>query len=240
LKDDFLAIAAHELRTPLTALQIEHQGLQNGMATAEPRLQKKLARAMRTAGRMAALVESLMEVGRIVAGKLTLKMERFELVQAIAQVVDTMRSTATNAGCELSLRTTALAIPGVWDRLRVEQVVMNILANAFKYAAGTPVSVSLGQEGDEAVIEIVDHGPGIAEKDLERIFGRFERAAPKRHYGGLGLGLYVSHEIVAAQKGMISARNIEGGGAAFTIRLPIDAARARAADGHNDSSAGAG
>jgi signal transduction histidine kinase len=104
----------------------------------------------------------------------------------------------------------------------VEQVVMNVLANAFKYGAGTPVDVTVARDGDSALIEIVDHGPGIADKDLARIFERFERAAPKRHFGGLGLGLYVSREIVGAQKGMINARNIEGGGAAFTIRLPIE------------------
>jgi signal transduction histidine kinase len=99
---------------------------------------------------------------------------------------------------------------------------MNVLANAFKYGAGAPVDVSLSRDGDEAVIEIADHGPGIGEEDLERIFGRFERAAPRRHYGGLGLGLYVSREIVGALNGMISARNLAGGGAAFMIRLPIE------------------
>jgi signal transduction histidine kinase len=189
--------------------------------TNDPRVLKKLARAVRTADRLSALVELLLDVGRIASGKLTLKPERFDLAQAVTQVVDTLRATAAMAGCDLKLRAPA-PIDGTWDRLRVEQVVMNVLANAFKYGAGTPVEVSVSRDGDSAVIEIADRGPGIAQKDLPRIFERFERASPKRHYGGLGLGLYVSREIVGAQRGMISARNLDGGGAVFTIRLPID------------------
>ncbi|HET6147531.1 MAG TPA: PAS domain-containing sensor histidine kinase [Polyangia bacterium] len=221
LKDDFLAIAAHELRTPLTALQIELQGLQETVKTEDPRILKKLARARHTGNRLAALVESLLDVGRIATGRLTLSLERFDLAQAVVEVVDSLRESAARAGSDLKLGPLPV-IEGRWDRLRVEQVVMNVLANAFKYGAGAPVDVSLSRDGDEAVIEIADHGPGIGEQDLERIFGRFERAAPRRHYGGLGLGLYVSREIVGALNGMISARNLAGGGAAFMIRLPIE------------------
>jgi PAS domain S-box-containing protein len=232
LKDDFLAIAAHELRTPLTALQIEHQSLREMVKTDDPKILKKLERAGRTGDRLAALVESLLDVGRIATGKLTINPERFDLAQALTQVVDSFSATAARAGCDLTLRpppSPSQSFEGWWDRLRVEQVMTNVLANAFKYGAGEPVVVSLTREGDEAVIEIADHGPGIPEDDLERIFGRFERAAPKRHYGGLGLGLYVSREIVRALKGMITAQNLAGGGAAFRIRLPI-ATNAHAAE----------
>jgi signal transduction histidine kinase len=232
LKDEFLAIAAHELRTPLTALQIEHQGLHEKLQTDDPKIQKKLARARRTADRLAALVESLLDVGRIATGKLALRLERFDLVEAVARVVDTLDTTAAQAGCELRFEP-APSIEGSWDRLRVEQVVMNVLANAFKYGAGAPVAVALHREGDEAIIEIADQGIGIDEQDRERIFGRFERAAPMRHYGGLGLGLYVSREIVAVHKGMIQAANRPGGGAVFTIRLPLDLA-----EGAKDSGGG--
>jgi PAS domain S-box-containing protein len=225
LKDDFLAIAAHELRTPLTALQIEHQGLHEKLHTDDPKIQKKLARARRTADRLATLVESLLDVGRIATGKLTLRLERFDLVQAVARVIDTLGATAAQAGCDLTCEP-APSIEGCWDRLRVEQVVMNVVANALKYGAGAPVGVALRREGGEAIIEIADRGAGIAEEDLERIFGRFERAAPKRHYGGLGLGLYLSREIVSAHNGMIHAANRPGGGAVFTIRLPLDLAAA--------------
>src|SRR6185369_9974982 len=108
-----------------------------------------------------------------------------------------------------------------WDRQRIEQVVMSLVGNAFKYGAGQPVAVSVSRDHDHAIIEVADHGPGIAESDLARIFGRFERAASMRHYGGLGLGLYVSREIVEAEGGSITARNRAAGGACFTVRLPI-------------------
>jgi signal transduction histidine kinase len=113
-------------------------------------------------------------------------------------------------------------VMGTWDRPRLQQVLMNLLANAMKYGAGGPVTVTVSTDAGEAVIEVADKGPGIREEDLARIFRRFERAVSVRHYGGLGLGLYVSREIVRAQGGTISARNLASGGACFTVRLPMD------------------
>ncbi len=107
--------------------------------------------------------------------------------------------------------------------------MLNLCANAFKYGAGKPIWLSVAREDDRAVIEVSDAGSGIPERDLERIFGRFERAASQRHYGGLGLGLYVSREIVEAHHGTISARNLPEGGARFTVRLPIEANQGLAA-----------
>jgi signal transduction histidine kinase len=133
-----------------------------------------------------------------------------------------MRETAINAGCEFSCQG-AGPILGRWDRLRIEQVVMNLLSNAFKYGAGHPVALSVSVVDGEAVIEVRDEGPGVPQADLERIFERFERAAPTRDHGGLGLGLYVSRQIASAHAGSIAARNLPGGGAALTMRLPIDA-----------------
>jgi len=139
-------------------------------------------------------------------------------------VIDGMRSTATRAGCELRLECPAggEAICGTWDRLRLEQVVMNLLSNAFKYGAGQPVTVSVSALGREAVLKVSDKGPGVAEKDVHRIFDRFERASPMRHYGGLGLGLYVSREIVRAEHGSIAVHNLAEGGACFEVHLPVD------------------
>jgi signal transduction histidine kinase len=110
---------------------------------------------------------------------------------------------------------------GSWDRLRVEQVLTNLLANAIRYGAGGPIDVTLKGEGGEAILEVTDHGPGVPERDLQRIFGRFERASSMRNYGGLGLGLYVARQIIEAHGGSISALNPATGGARFTIRLPL-------------------
>jgi PAS domain S-box-containing protein len=240
LRDEFLSIASHELKTPLTTLQIELRGLAERLgadadADADRKLVKRVERAARSADRMGALIESLLDVGRIAAGNLSLKPERLDLSRELAAIVDNLQGIAAAAGCELTLRTTATII-GFWDRLRLGQVVMNLAANAFKYGAGAPVTVSAFVEGGEAVIQVVDGGPGIPEQDLGRIFGRFERAAPIRNYGGLGLGLYVSHQIVSALGGAIEARNRAEGGACFTVRLPC----AGAIDGRDHASAAQG
>ena len=95
------------------------------------------------------------------------------------------------------------------------------MSNAIKYAAGMPINVLLSQDGETAVIDVRDQGPGVPQEAMSRIFNRFERASEVRHYGGLGLGLYVVREIVKAHDGMVTVRNLPEGGACFTVRLPL-------------------
>jgi signal transduction histidine kinase len=105
-------------------------------------------------------------------------------------------------------------------------VLTNLLSNAIKYGAGGAIRVSVRQRADEAMLEVRDHGPGIPETHIGRLFKRFERGvASLRNYGGLGLGLYLIQEIVRAHGGSVIAENAEGGGARFSVRLPV---RARA------------
>ena len=233
VRDEFLSMASHELKTPLTSLQIELYAMRERLAEhqADERLGRKLERASRNADRLSGLVDTLLDVSRIATGRLTLKPERFDLVEATHQVIDSMQGAAARAGCPVVFEAAppqAAPIFGFWDRLRYEQVVMNLLSNAFKYGAGQPVTLAVTARDGEAVLEVRDHGPGVPEQDLERIFERFERASPMRHYGGLGLGLYVSREIVRAERGTIGARNLAEGGACFEVRLPIEATEKRA------------
>jgi signal transduction histidine kinase len=221
LRDEFLSIASHDLKTPLTTLQIELQLLEQRRALLDEKELKRLDRAVRSAARLGALVDSLLDVSRIAAGQLVLQREPIDLAQVLALLVDSFQGVAARAGCTLTLETPR-PVRGTWDRLRLEQVVTNLIANALKYGARGPVKVSLASENGAAVIEVSDLGPGIPEDALDRIFTRFERAAPARHYGGLGLGLYVSREIVRAEGGTIAARNLAGGGACFTVRLPLE------------------
>jgi signal transduction histidine kinase len=153
-------------------------------------------------------------------GKLVLKPIPLDLVHVVDQSIDGLRSQATKAGCEIVL-SSAGPVRGIWDRLRMEQVFMNLLSNALKYGAGHPVEVRVVADENTATVEISDRGTGIPEPDLERIFDRFERASSLRHYGGLGLGLYVSREIVRGHAGSVHAANRPGGGATFTVRLPM-------------------
>jgi signal transduction histidine kinase len=115
------------------------------------------------------------------------------------------------------------SVIGHWDRLRLEQVVSNLIANAIKYGAGRPVEVRVSRGGSYALLEVRDHGIGVAEEDHDRIFQRFERAISGAHYGGFGLGLWISREIVLAQGGFIELESAPGKGATFTVRLPLEA-----------------
>jgi signal transduction histidine kinase len=220
LRDEFLSIASHELKTPLTALQLQLHSLRERVEQLDARLAVKVDRAGRSSERLIELVEALLDVSRITTGRFELNPQSFDLAEAVQEAVERLREAATKAGCELSLRIEG-TLSGTWDRLRLEQVLTNLVSNAIKYAAKSPIEVSLVQEGDTAVLEVSDRGPGIPEEAHPRIFERFERAAAMRHYGGLGLGLYVVREIVKAHDGMVTVHNRPGGGACFTVRLPL-------------------
>ncbi|SEM55030.1 PAS/PAC sensor hybrid histidine kinase [Stigmatella aurantiaca] len=226
LRDEFLSIAAHELKTPLTALQLQLQGLRKQVEAVDQKIALKLGHALRSTGRLSSLVETLLDVSRISTGRLTLHPERFELAAAVKELAERLREAAASAQCQILIQEEE-PIEGTWDRLRIEQVVTNLLSNSFKYAADCKVEISMTREGTEAVLIITDTGPGLPEKDIPRLFNRFERAVPMSHYGGLGLGLYVCRQIVTAHGGTISAGNAPKGGARFIIRLPMEALASR-------------
>ncbi|HEY6036058.1 MAG TPA: PAS domain S-box protein [Kofleriaceae bacterium] len=220
LRDEFLSVASHELRTPLVALQLQLESLDLQHAALEPKLVAKISRARRNAIRLADLISTLLDVSRIAEGRLTLSVRRVDMGELVREVVDRLEESAALAKnvVVVSGETQLFAF---CDPLRMGQVVSNLLANVFKYAAGTPVEVHLERRDSTAVLTVEDRGPGIPEDQLERIFDRFERAASVRNYPGMGLGLYVAKEIVIAHGGSIRAHNREGGGTTVEIRLPI-------------------
>jgi len=154
-----------------------------------------------------------------VSGRLSVHPQTADLAEIVTDVTERMEEAATRAGCKLAVHADT-GIIGNWDSLRMGQVVTNLLSNAIKYAPTSGVDVTLRRAGDRVTLLVVDHGPGIPQGDHDRIFERFERAVDSRHYGGLGLGLYVAKQIVAAHRGTIRVHETEGGGATFTIDLP--------------------
>ena len=144
--------------------------------------------------------------------------EEFDLADLVRQVAEDFRDPAAQAGSELRLELTPAH--GAWDRLRIEQVLVNMLSNAVKYGAGKPIEVRLEAPADRVRLAISDEGIGIAPDDLTRIFSRFERAAPIRQYGGLGLGLFISKHIVEAHGGGIAVSSKVGQGSTFVVELP--------------------
>ena len=229
LRDEFLSIASHELRTPLTALRLQLDSVARSLERrpAEHLASGKLAAstgdARTQAERLTSLVERLLDISRLAEGRLTLDHEELDLVSVVREVVDVMRAPARVAGCELRFAAPP-ALRGHWDRLRLEQLVTNLVGNATKFGAHQPVDVAIAEDANghasAARLTVTDRGIGIDPQDQRRIFERFERAVPARNFGGLGLGLWVAKQIVDAHEGTISVASAPGEGATFTVVLP--------------------
>jgi PAS domain S-box-containing protein len=219
-RDEFLSVASHELKTPLTAFQLQLELIRRGMPEeCRKPLEARLNAAQRHVGRLAALVESLLDVSGVATGRLELQLSDVDLSLLVRDALDRMRDTLAQAGCEVAFHSEGEVV-GRWDALRLEQVVINLLTNVAKYGAGKPVHVFVGAVEGRARLVVRDEGIGIPSEALSRIFGRFERAVSERNYGGLGLGLYISHQIVEALSGTIRVESQEGRGSTFTVELP--------------------
>jgi PAS domain S-box-containing protein len=226
VRDEFLAVAAHELKTPLTPLRLKLHRMRQ-MARGGPQgvvdsreLLAHLEVTDRQVARLDRLIDSLLDVSRIGAGKLELEWEEVDLVEVVREVVSRFEPQAAKAECAVSVRTPPWPVLGRWDRLRLDQVVTNLLSNALKYGAGKPIELSVSADQGHALLAVRDQGIGIEPGNLSRIFDRFERAVSERHYGGLGLGLYITRQIVEALGGSIEARSTPGEGATFLVTLP--------------------
>lgn len=222
-RDEFLSVASHELRTPVSALQLQLESLCEVVHDPAPErsvdLGARLDRAVHSASRLARLVEALLDVSRIATGQFELDLAPLDMREVVSQAIDHLRAEAARAGCDIRLDLPAQPALGRWDRVRVEQMVFNIVTNAMKFGRGKPIEVSVVPSGERMTIAIRDHGIGIAAEDRERIFDRFERAVTSRHYGGLGLGLYITKQIAAAHGGSVGATSA-GEGTVFSIDLP--------------------
>jgi signal transduction histidine kinase len=219
-RDDFLSVASHELKTPLTGLKLHLEMLERMLPGAlRAKAAERLASARRQAQRMGALVESLLDVSQVASGRLQLHRERMDVMALVADCLAQDQEELLRAGCTVTFETRAPLFAEV-DPVRLEQLVHHLLSNAAKYGAGKPVEVQLGRVGPHLRLEVVDHGMGVRPEDRERIFGRFERAVSVRRFGGFGLGLWVSRQVVEAHGGSIEVTDTPGGGATFTVLLP--------------------
>lgn len=225
VRDEFLSVASHELRTPLTSLQLQLEILRRPRKPTQPPLSAEAVKAKvdavsRQATRLSHLVNELLDVSRIDEGTLELEFARVDLARVARDVVGRLAGDAERVGSVVRL-TVGESVVGRWDALRLEQVLSNLLSNALKFGAGKPVEVTVERKSALAVMTIRDQGIGIAPGDIERIFERFERAAPTRRYGGLGLGLYIVRQIVEAHGGQVRAESVPGLGSTFTVELPL-------------------
>jgi len=220
VRDEFLSIASHELRTPLTSMLLGVQGLAGVVAQSQDAgVRERTARIVQQVRRLITLIDSLLDVSRIAAGKLELCPEEIDLAQLAREVVGRFFESARQSGSSLQVHAPG-QLMGVWDPSQIDQVLTNLLANAIKFGAGKPIEVVV--EGNDASVRmlVADRGIGISKDKIPLVFDRFERAVPGRKYGGLGLGLYIARQLVLAHGGRIEVESEPGRGATFAVHLP--------------------
>jgi signal transduction histidine kinase len=226
LRDEFLTVASHELNTPLTSLRLQAQRLER--LSRKPCAEADFREAVRKAvggvdqqiDRLQRLVGSLLDVSELETGRFSLQREEMDLAELVGEVLDRLFEPLQRAGCPVELRQVGRVV-GRWDRLRVEQVLISLLGNAMKFGAGKPIEVQVLAQQGQARLVVKDHGMGIPAEEQSRIFERLTRAVSERHYGGLGLGLFIARQIVEAHGGGIRVESEPGAGATFIVELPL-------------------
>jgi two-component system sensor histidine kinase BaeS len=213
------ADVAHELRTPLQAIQATVEAMQDGVL---PMDEERLSTVRDETVRLSRLADGILELTRLERRAVPMRMSRIDLAEVARTAVDAHRALFESCDLVLSLDVAS----GVWiegSHDRLVQAVGNLLSNAARYTPrGGQVMVAVRAEGEEAVVEVADSGPGIDEEDLEHVFQRFWRAdeARNRASGGLGIGLAVVKEIVERHQGTVCARRRAEGGSIFALRFP--------------------
>ncbi|TJZ72027.1 hybrid sensor histidine kinase/response regulator [Chitiniphilus eburneus] len=224
-RDDFLSAAAHELKTPLNVLklhaQMRERHLKHGdnSAFSGEKFAKMVTRESRLVETLVRQIDDMLDISRIRTGKLYLRPTEFDLGEMVDDTVGQFSEQLAATGNDLHL-TIARHIVGRWDQFRLEQVLTNLVTNAMRYAPGTPLEITVTRHGSGARIAVRDHGPGIPQEHQQRIFQQFEQASGGA--SGLGLGLYISKQIVEAHGGDIFVQSIPGGGATFLVELPLE------------------
>nr|WP_314420162.1 hybrid sensor histidine kinase/response regulator [uncultured Pseudomonas sp.] len=226
MRDDFMSIVSHEVRTPLNGLILEtqlrkmHLARDNASAFTLDKMKAMVERDERQIQSLIRLIEDMLDVSRIRTGKLSIRPSEFDLSAAVGNLLESFAAQISAAGSSVNY-SSEQPVVGQWDEFRIEQVVSNLLTNALRYGAKKPISVSVYTRSAWAVIEVSDQGIGISEENQQRIFHQFERIAGSHVVTGLGLGLYISEQIVAAHNGQISVHSALGEGATFRVCLPL-------------------
>ena len=240
LKTQFLSMASHELRTPLTAvsgfMQIARRRMSR-MAGAEDipqpwreeaqKSDETLEMANRQAKKLARLIDELLDVSRLQQGRVEMRLAEIDLADVVREVAERMRLLSKGHEIEAQIEGAA---PIVADRDRIEQVFENLVGNAIKYSPESGrIDVSLRVNGSNAIVSVRDQGIGVAPGEVEKIFGLFNRSPDPRadHVGGLGLGLYISREIVSRHHGKLWAERNADTGTTFHVTLPLAHVRSR-------------
>lgn len=239
LKDEFLALLSHELRTPLTAILGWSQLLLN-RGPADEILRRGLATIERNARTQAKLIDDLLDMSRIISGRLSLEVEAVDLAEMLETLLESAEPAAKTKGVRLELSVASAGEQVMGDPNRLQQIVWNLLSNSIKFTPqGGQIKVLLRREGSYAHLVVSDSGIGIDPKFLPHVFEQFRQAdaSTTREHGGLGLGLSIVQHLVQLHGGTVEAASAgKGQGASFTVKLPLEAEHAKVLAGERPSS----
>jgi two-component system, OmpR family, sensor histidine kinase VicK len=229
-RDEFLSVASHELKTPITTIKFQIQMFERearsgtGDSLSSPRVVRKLSMMNNQIRRLTSLIDDLLDISRLQNRKMTFEFGRTELVSLLRDLSQRFQEEAKERGLTIFVQANYSVI-GYWDKMRMEQVFANLITNAIKYGispetTNKSIEISVVNCDDRARIIVQDYGLGISECDQQRIFSPFERVSSCQSVGGLGLGLYITKEIVEAHSGKIWIESQLGQGSRFIVELP--------------------
>jgi signal transduction histidine kinase len=233
MRDEFMSMVVHELRTPLSVLAMEVRVRQHQIAAentgffASDNLSRMFERDQRQVRSLTRLIDDMLDVSQIQHGKLSIRRGACDLSAMLKRVVGEVQGQRSDV--PITLKSDCVELMGEWDEFRLEQVVVNLLTNALRYGGGQPILVELSQLPGAAAIRVSDHGVGIAPEDRVRVFEQFVRVGDRMRTPGLGLGLYITKQLVEAHGGTISVESTLGEGSTFTVALPTMTADAQPA-----------
>lgn len=227
VRDEFISIASHELKTPLTTTllklqvalhNVRHVSLANFSVQ---NLLDMLESAEHQSKRLAKMVNDLLNVSIIRTGRLEMEVEECDVGEITKEVIHRFAEKAERD--HLTFKTAiATGVTGKCDKLRLEQVISNIISNAMKYGNGKPIDINVSKVKNIARISIKDHGIGISKEKTASIFNLFDRAVDGNEYKGLGIGLYISNQIVKAHGGRIIVQSKLNRGTEFIVEIPLE------------------
>jgi len=217
-REEFLAIAAHEIRGPVTSM---HAAVQALLRRKLPDAANKRALELieREDRRLARFVDELLDLGMAHSPSASIELDQVSLARVVRDTVSRDADEIARSGSAVSMDLDEKSV-GTWGHDRIEKVVAALLSNAIKFGLGKPIEISVRGHGGRATLRVLDHGIGISKSAQQRIFSPFERAVSVRHYGGLGLGLYIASSLVREVGGTITVESEPGVGSIFTVELP--------------------
>ena len=227
MRDQFMSMVAHELRTPLNTLLLDSQVRQlkvqrnPSSVMTNDEIKVMLSRNLRQYQNMVRLIDDMLDVTRIRNGKLSIKTSNTSLTNLVEKIAQDFTTIAESSGATIKLNNQP-SVNGVWDELRIEQIIVNLVTNALRYGNGKPVDITMYADAKNAYVQVKDQGVGISVDDQKRIFEPFERASNHSMAAGLGLGLYIAKQLALAHSGDLTVDSVPGEYTQFTLSMPLE------------------